>query len=245
VKLTSINIKSTLIIKPLRLNRKNLVFCFLFIFLLICLFIIPADAMGQWKISPSNPTVGDTLTITGSGNKNIDAQISVVVEVPVSNGRYSLFLKNIKVPSEYIKNNHITARAERVQNLHVAVKKILTFNEYAKASGGVAIISASNIPPFTYDILIDGDAMNRSSFVNIKFIASGTLIALPTDIKGESKYNFDTSSLPAGKLTVNIGGLEQTMDLKHKEQNGPIQSTSKFNLITTRLKQIFSFFGKV
>ena len=92
--------------------------------------------------------------------------------------------------------------------------------------------------------------------VNLRFTASGTLTALSTDPKGGSKYNFDTSSLPAGKLTVKvggsgqtggsgqIGGSEQTMDLKPKEQTGSAQPVSNLNSLTTRLKQMFSSFWK-
>lgn len=91
--------------------------------------------------------------------------------------------------------------------------------------------------------------------MNIRFTASGTLTALSTNPNRNSQYNFDTSSLPAGKLTVKvggsgqtggsgqIGGSEQTMDLKPKEQTESIQSVSKPSL-TTRLKQMFSSFWK-
>lgn len=241
--------------KSVRSKRERLVFCVLSTFLLLGSLIFPAYAATEWKVSPSNPTVGDTLKITGPGGKSIDAEISVLVKVPVLGGRYTLPLPHIKVPNDHIKNNRITARAEGVKNLHVAVNKGLTFNQYAVASGGVATISASNVPPLTYNILIDGDALSGRSVVNIRFTASGTLTALSTNPNRDSQYNFDTSSLPAGKLTVKvggsgqtggsgqIGGSEQTMDLKPKEQTESTQSVSKPSL-TTRLKQMFSSFWK-
>lgn len=263
VKIVLTNVNHVNKMKPIRLKKKRLVFCILSTFLLLVLLIFPAYAATEWKISPSNPSVGDTLKITGPGGKSIDAQISVLVKVPVSRGRYKLSLKNIKIPGDHIKNIRITARAEGVKNLHVAVKKGVTVDRNVAASGGVATISASNVPPLTYDILIDGDALSGRSSVNLRFTASGTLTAISTNPKGESKYSFDTSSLPAGKLTVNIegsgqtgssgqtggsgqiGGSEQTMDLKPKEQNASAQPVSKLNSITTRLKNIFSSFWKL
>ena len=253
--------------KPVRSKRERLVFCLLSTFILLGSLIFPAYAATEWKVSPSNPTVGDTLTITGPGGKGVDVEISVLVKVPVSGGRYKLPLNNIRIPNSRSTNNRITARAEGVQNMHLAVKKGLTFNKNVVASGGVATISASNVPPLTYSILIDGDALSGRSVVDLRFTASGTLTALSTGPNGDSKYSFDTSSLPAGKLTVKvggsgqtggsgqiggseqtgssgqIGGSEQTMDLKPTGQTGSAQSVSKPSL-TTRLKQMFSSYWK-
>jgi hypothetical protein len=234
--------------KYVRSKRERLIFCVLATFILLGSLIFPACAAGEWKVSPSNPAVGDTVTITGPGGKSINAEISVLVKVPVVGGRYKLPLPSITVPNHRITNNRITARAEGVQNMHLAVKKGLTFNKDVTASGGVATISASNVPPLTYSILIDGDALSGRSVVNLVFTASGTLTALSTDPNGDSKYSFDTSSLPAGKLTVNVGGSgqtggSQTIDLKPTGQTGSAQSVSTPSL-TTRLKQMFSSYWK-
>jgi hypothetical protein len=233
--------------KPVRSKRERIVFCLLSTFILLGSLIFPACAAGEWKVSPSNPAVGDTVTITGPGGKSIDAEISVLVRDPVVAGRYKLPLPYVTVPNHRITNNRITCRAEGVKNLHVAVDMGVTFNQYAVASGGVATISASNVPPLTYNVLIDGDALSGTSVVNLIFTASGTLTALSTGPTGDSTYSFDTSSLPAGKLTVKVGGSgtggSQTVDLKPKEQTGSTQSVSKPSL-TTRLKQMFSSYWK-
>lgn len=69
--------------KYVKSKRERLVFCVLSTFLLFGSLIFPAYAATEWKVSPSNPTVGDTLKITGPGGKSIDAEISVLVKVPV------------------------------------------------------------------------------------------------------------------------------------------------------------------
>jgi hypothetical protein len=60
-------------IKSINSKRKDFASKLLFAFLLLCLLISPAAAMIDWKISPSNPVVGDTLKIQGTaspGEKN-------------------------------------------------------------------------------------------------------------------------------------------------------------------------------
>lgn len=77
-------------IKPVKSKRTKLALGLLSLFLLLGLFISPAAAKTEWNISPSNPTVGDTLKIKGTASpgEELRAQVSFVKELPVTEGRY-------------------------------------------------------------------------------------------------------------------------------------------------------------
>ena len=212
------NVNYEIEIKPVRAKKTGFVFCLLSTFLLLGLLISPAAAAIDWKISPSHPTVGDTLKIKGtaSPNENIQAEVSFKKMLPVSEGKYQYSLERIKVPTG--KDNLFTVRAEGVQNLHIGVKKLILFDLYSEASGGVATISQGYVPPLTYKILIDGDALKKSP-VNLKVTASQTLKA---DSKGNFEFSYDTSSIPAGKFNIKIGNTEKTVKLTSRNKKSKL-----------------------
>jgi len=213
-----ININDLNIIIHIRLKRKGIVFCLLSTFLLLFLLISPVAATVNWQITPSNPFVGDTLSITGTASPGMDVRAEVTFEmnVPVSKGRYQLTLNNLQIPDG--KDNLFTVRADGVQNLHVGVTKLLTFNLNKDATNGVATISQGHVPAWTYDILIDGDALKGKSSVQLKITASQTLTA---DSKGKFSFSYDTFSIPTGEFSVKIGNLVKTIELKPKGQKLP------------------------
>ena len=187
IALTNVNYASK--IKPARTKRENFILCLLTSLLLLGLLISPAAAAIEWKLSPSNPVVGDTLKITGkaSPGENIRAEVTFEKKIPVSGGRYQLSLNNVQIPDG--KDNLFTVRADGVRNLHVGVKKLIGINLNSEASKGVATISQAHVPAWSYDILIDGDALNGKSFsVILKVTASQTL-------KADSKGKFEFSSV--------------------------------------------------
>ncbi|AKB76244.1 cell surface protein [Methanosarcina lacustris Z-7289] len=225
IALTHVNYASKT--KHVRPKREGLVFCLLSVFLLLCLLISPAAAAVEWEISPSNPTVGDTLKIKGTASpcESLIAGISFEKEIPVSGGRYEYLLENIKVPEG--KDNRFIVRAEGVQNLNVNVQKWIWIKLHSDASSeGVATISQANVPSLTYNILIDGDAGDvrcETSSMNLIFTASQTLEA---DSKGKFKYSYDTSSIPEGEFTIKIGDSVKTIELRSKEQKKPVSEFS-------------------
>ena len=202
--------------KSAKSKRRNLSFCLLSSFLLLCLLISPVSAAVEWKITPSNPVVGDTLKIKGTASPGEELKVSISFEktVPVCKGRYEYSLQNIKIPEG--KDNLFAVKADGVKNLHVGVKKFVWINLNSDASKGVATISQGHVPALTYDkILIDGDAANKKSSVNLKVTASQTLKA---DSKGKFEYSYDTSSMPAGKFNIKIGNVEKTIELRSKQK---------------------------
>lgn len=205
-------------IKLVKLKRTKLVLGFLSVFLLLGLFISPSAAKTDWTISPSNPTVGDTLKIKGTASPGEDliAQVSFEKELPVTEGRYQYLLEKIKIPRG--EDNLLTLRGEGVENLNVSVTKLFFTKKLSSdASGGIATISRRNVPPLTYKVLIDGDALStpsKDSSVKITVTASQTL---KTNSKGKFNFNYHTSSMPAGKYTIYIGDSKKTIELKSEK----------------------------
>jgi PKD repeat protein len=200
-------------------NVKELASRFLFIMLLTGLLISPAAATAiDWKITPSSPNVGDTLKITGTAASGADvrAEVTFIKNLPVSKGRYQLPLKNLQIPDG--KDNLFSVRADGVKNLHVGVTKLLTYDLNKDAVNGVATISQGHVPAWSFDILIDGDALKGKSTVQIKIIASQTLTA---DSKGKFSFSYDTSALPAGDFSIKIGNQVKTVELLPKGQKLP------------------------
>jgi len=212
-KLTNIDYESK--IKLVKSKKKGIALCLLSAFLLLGLLISPAAAAAKWKISPSSPAVGDTLKITGTASpgESVKAEVSFEKAASVSGGRYQYVLESVKVPAG---NNRLTISAYGVKNLHVGVNKVVGVDLQADASGGVATISKSNIPPLTYKVLIDGDALSRSS-VYLKFTASQTLTA---DSNGKFEFSYDTSSMPAGIFRIKVGNSAKTIILRSSGQGG-------------------------
>jgi hypothetical protein len=228
IELTNVNFGST--IKPVRLKRKKLVLCLLSTFLLICLLILPAAArVTELKISPQKPGVGDTIKVTGkaSPGESIRAQVTLNQRVSVSGGRYQLAVNGIKVPVDT--SSRFTIEAYGVKNLHVKVNKLVTiFDTQVIGHGGIARITKGSVPSLTYDVLMDGDAY-RGSAVYLMITASQTLKA---DSKGRFESIVDTSSMPVGKYSIRVGGIERTIQLRPKGQ-GPSKPVATFSAYPT------------
>jgi len=209
-------------IKLMKLKRTKLVLGFLSVFLLLGLFISPSAAKTDWKISPSNPTVGDTLKITGTASpeEELIATVSFEKELSVTEGRYQYLLEKIKIPRG--EDNRLTVRGEGVENLNVSVTKLFFTKKLSSdASGGIATVSRRNVPPLTYKVLIDGDALStpsKDSSVKLTVTASQTL---KTNSKGKFNFNYHTSSMPAGKYTIYIGDSKKIIELKPEKNKWP------------------------
>ena len=202
-------------IKPARIKKKRLTLCLFTVFILLYLFISPVAASVDWKITPANLIVGDTLKITGKASPSDDvrAQVIYIKNLDVSDGRYQLSLKNLQIPEG--EDNRFTIQADGVKNLHVEVTKLLTYNINRDATNGVAIISHGHVPAWSYDIAIDGDALKGKNSVQLTITAAQTLT---TNSKGKFSFNYDTSSLPAGQFKIIIGNKSKIIELRPKEK---------------------------
>ncbi|MGB9926895.1 MAG: PKD domain-containing protein [Methanosarcina sp.] len=210
-------------IKPIKSRRGKFIFCFLSTFLLFCALISPAAAEVDWKLTPTFPTAGDIIKIRGTSapDEEIQGEISFEMDLPVSEGKYEYVLEDIQVPDGF--NNLFTVRAEGVEDLHVGVKKFVWIDLDAEATNGIATISQGHVPPLSYMVVINGNALDGEDSVHLNFTASQSFEA---DSKGKFKYRYDTTSIPAGDFRINIGGSEQIIELKAKEKIKPIADFS-------------------
>ncbi|XRO75821.1 hypothetical protein ACO3TA_02890 [Methanocaldococcus sp. 28A] len=157
------------------------------------------------QITPSNPKVGDTITLTGKANPNEDIKCKVWFEVTpiISPPYYGYIMNNVEIPTL---PNNFKVIGENVNDLSVSVKMGIWITKSAKADkNGVAIVSQSNVPVGTYDIKIGGTIKNQSKPVKLKIIASTTIKA---DENGNFRYTYKVNNIPAGTVIhLNIGGI--------------------------------------
>lgn len=166
-----------------------------------------------WDISPSDPAIGDILTIHGKTlpNENIELLTSFDKNVSVSSdGDYEYYIENMNVPKG-IKYYTITAKG--VKYLKLGVKLLFWFTRKKEASHGTAVFYDKNIPSGTYDIKIYGKAKDNASSVNIDIKVLQTLKA---DYQGNFEYKYDTSSLPEGNFLVGVEKSSTRIKLKSK-----------------------------
>ena len=207
--------------KPNRAGLKHL-FCLLII--LILLFeatASPAAAkVTDWKVSPENPKIGDTLIISGLATPEEEVEISVSFEktVPVYLGEYTYEFENIEILNF---NNLFTVRAEGVENLKVKMKMVLSKTESAWADGGIATVSYSGVSPGEYRVRVDGIAEDGNSGVNLKVT---TIQKLNAGKDGKFSYRYSTGSVPSGKLEIKLGNLEREIIFDAKG-NPPVRQS--------------------
>lgn len=173
-----------------------------------------AATVTDWELLPENPVVGDTIEIRGTASpeEKINVQVSFEKEVQVSNGRYEYLLEDVIIPNGF--NNQFTVQAKGAEDLNVRVKMVLWVTKSAQASGGIATVSQSGVPPGTYTIKIDGKASDPS--VKIKINA---LQQVEADPEGEFLYTYSTKSVPAGNFEIEVGGFKEQVTLIPKEDS--------------------------
>jgi hypothetical protein len=87
---------------------------------------------------------------------------------------------------------------------------LIWWTKSADATNGVATVSQSNVPSGTYDIRIDGDAADGTSYVDLRITASSTITC---DSQGRFEYKYASSGVPPGAFTLQIGGITRTVTL--------------------------------
>ncbi len=182
---------------------------FLSFFLLL---ILPSYAISDFKISPDNPKIGDTITVFGKANPNEEIPCIIWFEItPIENPPHFKYIMNdVNIPTM---PNNFKVIAKNVNRLYVSVKMGIWITKSATANkDGVAVISKSNVPTGTYDIKIGGVIKNTSKPVNLKIIASTKIKA---DENGNFKYSYKVSNLPEGTMVhLDIGGVKKDILIK-------------------------------
>jgi hypothetical protein len=91
----------------------------LFLVLMASPFVMMSN---DFTITPSNPVVGNSVTIKGTATPNSQVTVQVLYEqsLPVRNGAYQLALKGIVVPTA---SNSFTIKTTNVQSMSVGLKQ--------------------------------------------------------------------------------------------------------------------------
>ncbi len=182
-------------------------FCF---FLIATVLLPPANAVvSELFVTPENPVVGDTITISGtaSPNESVNVVVSFEKTVSPSDGMYLYRMDGIEVPTG---SNSFTVTAKDVVNLNVRLKLSLWWTKSADATGGTATVSYSNLEPGIYDAQMDGIPTADTSPVTLDITAVQDIDA---DASGNFVYSYTTNSMPIGDFQLNVGGLAKTITL--------------------------------
>jgi len=186
----------------------------LFCFFLIATVLLPpaSAAVSELFVTPENPAVGDTITISGtaSPDESVNVVVSFEKKVSPSDGMYLYRMDGIEVPSG---SNTFTVTARDVVDLNVRLKLSLWWTKSAVATGGTATVSHSNLEPGIYDAQMDGIPAAGTSHVTLDITAVQDIDA---DASGNFVYSYATNSIPIGDFQLNVGGLTKTITLSQK-----------------------------
>lgn len=214
-------------------QRKNL-----FMIILFCaaagILITPASAdVKYWELSPTDPSVGDIITISGQAPNNEIIEVSILHEemVPVSGKNYKYQINKLTIPKSKFSNENffeVNATGEdgvTVKDMNVRVKKVKWFTRHFNAIDGNVSASQSNVPSWmSYTVKIDGDVSvkekpekneckNGPNNGQVKLTFNTSYEAAKADPKGNFICSYDTDSLPAGNYTITIGDTSEEFTL--------------------------------
>jgi hypothetical protein len=154
-----------------------------------------------FEVSPANPSPGEEIVIEGTAapNEEVRLRSSFQMDLPVAEGKYE-YETRVEIPR---KPNRFTVTARNVKDLNAGVKMVIWITERFEASGGVATVSQSDVPPRMYSLKMFGEALPGASVVSVKVEAE---TAVRADSKGRYSLAIDTSGIPAGDYRIEGDG---------------------------------------
>jgi hypothetical protein len=166
-------------------------------------------AVTELSVYPEYPVAGDEITINGTAapDESIDTTVSFNQTVNVSDGTYEYRIDDVEIPDG---PNTFQVKGEKVKDLNVRVKILFWITKSADAESGVATVSQSNVPSGTYDIIIDGQAEDGESTVNLTINASRSIKA---DTQGYFEETYTTNSIPSGIFELSAGEINEIITL--------------------------------
>jgi len=184
----------------------------IFIILGFILTVSSVYGLSNLTITPSDPKVGDIITITGKTNPNeeINCKIWFEIDPLVAPPYYGYIMNNVDIPTT---PNSFKIVAENVNSLSISIKLGIWVNKRVEAnSEGIAVFSKSNIPPGTYDIKMGGTIKDPKKPVKLKIFASTKIKA---DENGNFKYSYKVNNIPEGTVVhLDIGGIKRDIVIK-------------------------------
>jgi len=189
---------------------------FFILFIAAILFPSASATVTGFYVTPENPVVGDTITISGTASPNESVKVIFSFEKPVtpSDGIYLYRIYGIDVPSG---SNSFTVTASDVNDLYVGLLMSLWVTKSADAIGNIATLSHSNLVSGIYDAKIYGTPMVGTSQVILNITAVQNIDA---DANGGFVYGYSTNSMPVGDFQLNVGGLTRTITLGDPGSDG-------------------------
>ncbi|MHC1625306.1 MAG: PGF-CTERM sorting domain-containing protein [Methermicoccaceae archaeon] len=170
--------------------------------------------VSEFNVTPTEPVKGDVVHIEGSASPSEDVIVKITFgkTVSVESGEFVYRLYDVVIPSG---PNRFTVTATNCEHLDVSVHKLIWITKGNDGSGGTATVSQSNVPAGTYDIRIKGQATDGASSSSLTIVAQSTLTA---DSSGKFSYEYDTSSVPPGVFTLDVGGVTKTLVLRQESE---------------------------
>jgi hypothetical protein len=153
-----------------------------------------------------NPSPGEEIAISGISDPNEEVRLhsSFQMDLPVLGGRYE-YETSVEIPQ---KPNRFTVTARNVKDLSAGVKMVIWITKRFEASGGVATVSQSDVPPGRYALKMFGEASPGATVVPVKVEAETAVLA---DSKGKYSLAIDTSGIPAGDYRIEGDGDSKTI----------------------------------
>jgi hypothetical protein len=159
-----------------------------------------------FEVSPANPGAGEEIVIEGTAapNEEVRLRSSFQMDLPTASGQYE-YETRVEIPQ---KPNRFTVTARNVKDLNAGVKMVIWITKRFEASGGVATVSQSNVPPGRYNLKMFGEALPGAVAVPVKVEAETTVKA---DSGGRYSLAIDTSGIPAGDYHIEGDGDSKTV----------------------------------
>jgi hypothetical protein len=159
-----------------------------------------------FEVSPANPSPGEEIVIDGTSapNEEVRLRSSFQMDLPVSGGKYE-YETRVLIPQ---KPNRFTVTARNVKDLNAGVKMVIWITKRFEASGGVATVSQSDVPPGKYSLKMFGEALPAATVVPVKVEAE---TAVKADSEGRYSLAIDTSGIPAGDYNIEGDGDSKTI----------------------------------
>lgn len=153
-----------------------------------------------------NPGPGEEIAISGIADPNEEVRLhsSFQMDLPVTGGKYE-YETSVEIPQ---KPNRFTVTARNVKDLSAGVKMVIWITKRFEASGGVATVSQSDVPPGRYALKMFGEASPGATVVPVKVEAETAVLA---DSKGKYSLAIDTSGIPAGDYRIEGDGDSKTI----------------------------------
>ncbi len=162
---------------------------------------------GAFEVSPTNPNPGDGVTIRGIATPGEEVRLrsSFEMTLPVVNSKYEYVANGVEIPQ---KPNRLSVVAKNVNDLKVGVKMGIWVTMPVSASGGVASVSKSDVPPGRYTLKMFGDALPGATAVTVRVDAE-TAVRAGSD--GRYQMVMDTSGVPEGVYRIRAAGEEKVV----------------------------------